>query len=488
MRIVVLTMGTAMILFFVVVLVRAALFTSKQPSVEPAQPIRMDANQASERLAGAIRIPTVSYQDQSRINHQTFLAFHDYLEQSFPRVHETLRREVVGGYSLLYTWKGTKEELKPILLLAHMDVVPVEPVTKTDWTYPPFEGRIADGYVWGRGAMDMKVAVSGILEAVEALLAEGFVPRRTIYLAFGHDEEIEGEAGAVPMAALLKSRNVEPEYILDEGLIITDRIVPSTSVPVALVGIAERGYLSLELSSRCETGHSYAPPPQTCIGIISAAISNLEQHPLGASVDGPIKLMFDYVGPEMSLPNRMVFANLWLFRGLVQKRLASAPATNAAIRTTGAATVIQGGIKENVLPASATAVVNFRIRPGDSVEHVAEHVRQVIADPRVTIIALPFSREPSAVSNVDSASFRLLLSTIRQVFPETVAAPSLVTAATDSRHYPSLTNNIYRFLPLRMGVGDLGRIHGTNERVSIENYAEIIQFYAQLIRNSDVDR
>jgi carboxypeptidase PM20D1 len=467
-----------------VMLVRTALFASKQPPILPAQPIQLDAVQASGRLAGAIRIQTVSFQDETQINHQAFLDIHEYLSQAFPRVHGTLTREIVGKYSLLYTWTGTNKELKPVLLLGHLDVVPVEPVTETDWPYPPFGGHIADGYIWGRGAMDMKVAVTGILEAVELLLAEGYVPHRTVYLAFGHDEELEGEAGAVPMAALLESRGVKPEYILDEGLVITDGILPGASAPVALVGIAERGYLSLELSSRCAPGHSYAPPPQTCIGIISAAIHNLERHPIKASLNGPTALMFDYVGPEMSLPNRLVFANLWLFRGLVEKRLASSPATNAAIRTTGAATIIHGGIKENVLPASATATINFRIRPGDSVANVVDHVRRVIADPRVTITPLPLSREPSPVTAADSSSFQLVASAIRQVFPETVVAPSLVTAATDARHYTGLTNNIYRFLPLRMGLEDLGRIHGTGERVSMENYAEIIQFYAQLIKNS----
>ena len=205
-----------------------------------------------------------------------FLALHEYLKETFPKVHSGLTKETINDYSLLYTWKGSDETLKPILLMAHLDVVPVEPASEADWQHPPFEGQIQDGYIWGRGALDDKAGVMGLLEAVETLLAEGFRPKRTIYLAFGHDEELGGPNGAAKIAELLLSRKVELDYVLDEGLIIANGILP-VSKPVALIGIAEKGFVSLELSVETEGGHSSMPPPNTAIGILSEAVNKLEE-------------------------------------------------------------------------------------------------------------------------------------------------------------------------------------------------------------------
>ncbi len=467
-----------------VVLVRAAGFRSKQVRVTPVASIRVDAALANQHLAQAVTFRTVSYLDPAQFDPKPMRGLQAFLEQAYPQVHATLSREAVGDYSLLYTWKGSDASLAPIVLMAHMDVVPVEPGTEARWSYPPFGGRIADGYIWGRGAMDDKSSLIGVLEGVETLLRQGWQPRRTIYLAFGHDEEVGGTAGGRKIATLLESRGVHPEYVLDEGGFLAQGLVLGIRSPVALVAIAEKGYASVELTAEGQGGHSSAPPPQTTIGILSAAIENLETHPLPARIAEPLREMFEYLGPEMPFAQRAVFANLWLFSGLVERMLARSPASNAMIRTSTAATIFQAGVKDNVLPSRARAVINFRILPGDTIQSVIEHVRTTIRDPRVKISVVGFHTEASPTSDVGTASFQLLERTIREVFPGVVVAPYCVMGGTDARYYTGLTKSVFRFDPLPAGAEDLGRIHGTNERVSAEGFAQAVRFFYQLLRNT----
>jgi carboxypeptidase PM20D1 len=473
-----------LLLLVSLLLVNTLRFSSKQMQVEQVSPLSVDVSSVAQHLSQAIRFRTVSFQDMGQINGEEFIAFHKYLEQTFQKVHATLIREAVSNYSLLYTWKGKNEKLKPILLMAHQDIVPVEPVSEADWQQPPFEGRIYDGFIWGRGTMDDKAGVLGLLEAVEILLDQGFQPERTIYLAFGHDEEVGGQNGAAKIAELLLSRNVGLEYILDEGLIIADGILPVPK-PVAAIGIAEKGSVSLELSVEAQGGHSSMPPSQTAIGILGRAVNRLEEEQMPGEIKGAIEQTFDYIGPEMSFGKRLVFANLWLFKPLVLRQLAASPAMSAALHTTTAATIIEGGVKENVLPTRARAVVNFRISPGNSIESVIAHVKDAIADSRVKINKYGVSAwEPSNISDINSPNFQALERTVRQVFPKVLVAPAQVIGATDSRHYEKLTHNIYRFLPQRYNQDDLKRPHGVNERISIEDYSQCIRFYHQLIRNT----
>ncbi len=467
-----------------VVLIRTARFASKQIPVEPAAPVALDRQALATRLAQALPFQTVSHQDAGILDREAFLGLQRYLAAHFPLVHARLQRETVNDYSLLYTWQGSEPGRKPALLLAHLDVVPVEPGTEHKWSYPPFEGRIADGYIWGRGALDDKCSVLAILEAVETLLHDGFQPRATVLLAFGHDEEVGGEHGATQIVDRLHSRGVEADYVLDEGGAVTQGVVPGVAAPVALVGIAEKGSVSVELVVNAEGGHSSSPPPHTAAGLLSTAVHQVEHHQMPVELRGASLRFFESVGPEMPFVYRMLFANLWLFGGLVERQLVATPATNATVRTTTAATMLEGGVKENVLPTTARAVVNFRILPGDSVQGVIEHVRRAVNDPRVGIRPLDGSREPSPESPVDVPSFALLQRTIRAVFPNAVVAPYLTIGGTDARGYAPLTKNIYRFTPVIADYSDLVRIHGTNERLSLENYERSVQFFVQLIKNS----
>jgi carboxypeptidase PM20D1 len=477
--------GAALLIVVVVLLVRTGLFTSRQLQVEPASPVAIDIDGAVERLAGALRFQTVAGRDAAGRDDDEFTRFHEYLAASFPRVHAALSREAVEEHAALYTWQGTDPALAPALLMAHIDVVPVEAGTTAAWTHPPFAGRVADGYVWGRGAIDSKGAVLALLEAAEHLLGEGHRPARTMYLAFGHDEEVGGAAGAARIAAHLEQRGVRLEYVLDEGGIVMEDGPLLPGAPVALVGIAEKGYVSLELTTEAAGGHSSMPPRQTAIGIVSRALVRLEEHPFPGGVRGPTREMVAYVGPEMPFAWRLPLANLWLFGPLVERQLARSPSANAMLRTTAAPTIFEAGSRDNVLPVRARAVVNFRVFPGDTVEAVIERVRRVVDDPRVRVARLEnFGQDPSPVSPTDALAFERLQRTIRQVFPGAVVAPYVVVGATDSRHYRGLTESVYRFLPLRLREEDLLRIHGIDERVSIEGHADAIRFYRQLIVNS----
>jgi carboxypeptidase PM20D1 len=404
-------------------------------------------------------------------------------------VHESLTREVVGDLSLLYTWEGTEPDLDPVVFMGHMDVVPVIPGTEEDWTYDPFGGVVADGYVWGRGAMDDKVSVVSVLEAVELLLNEGYRPRRTIYLAFGHDEEVGGPRGARAIAELLSSRGAEPyAFVLDEGGTMADGLVPGVDELVALVGIAEKGYVSLELLVEGEGGHSSMPPAETNIGILAEAITRLQEHPFPVRLDGATREMFAGLAPHMPLLGRVVFANMWLFEPVLERVLAGDPTSAAMLRTTTAPTIIEGGVKANVLPITARAVVNHRIIPGETPETVLARATEIIDDPRVQVrISGDDAQPPSPVSDPHGEAFALIARTIRETNAdrEVVVAPWLVVGGTDAKYYSGRSDNVFRFLPARFEQDAMTRFHGTDERMDVEGYLSSIRFFHRLIVNAD---
>lgn len=467
-----------------VLVVNTARQGSRQLEVASVPSPAIDANAAASRLAGALRFQTVSSFETPDQNATEFSKLHSYLEQTFPKAHATLQREVVGGHSLLYTWAGSDSKQPPILLMAHQDVVAISPGTEKSWQVPPFEGVIKDGFVWGRGSWDDKGNLLAIMEAVEALTASGFKPRQTVYLAFGHDEEVSGQRGAKAMAALLQSRGVRLAFVLDEGMIITEGIMKGLDKPVALIGVAEKGYVTLFLKHTAAPGHASMPPRTSAIGTMSTALARIEGAQFPASISGVAQEMFGTIAPEMPLMNRVLLSNLWLFGPLVRRELEKAPSTNAMLRTTTALTIVNAGNKDNVMPGSVEAAVNFRLLPGDTQAGVIDHVRKVVANEAIVITPFAGNAEPSRVSPADSPAYRLLNRTVRETFPGTLVAPGLMVGGTDSRHFEAISDNVYRFSPVRARAEDLPRFHGTNERISIANYAELIAFYQRLLANA----
>ncbi len=467
-----------------IIIFNTVRFAGKQVRVEPAA-IRYDARQAFEHLSSAVRIPTIAY-DEKTPDYSQFITFHRFLEKTFPLVHSKLKRETVNNYSLLYTWKGTSETKKPVLLMGHMDVVPVEPGTEKAWKYPPFSGKIAEGFIWGRGTLDDKACVMGILEAAEELLRKGYRPDRTIYLAFGHDEEGGGAEGGANIAKLLESRGVRLELALDEGGSITDGVMKGISSPVALVGTAEKGFLYLDLSVESSGGHAAMPPRETALGILCGAISRLEKRQFPDRLTEVPRAMFEWIGPEMGFANRVVLSNLWAFGGILKRQLAKNPSTAAMLHTTISPTMIQGSVKKNALPIRASAIINFRIMPGETMAGVTEYVRETISDPRVRLTAVGVNNEPSPITGTASTGFKMVQKTIGQIVPGAVVAPYLVMVRTDSRHYGNIADAVIRFMPSIMKPEDLARIHGTNERIALSTYETYIKFYMQIIQNADL--
>jgi carboxypeptidase PM20D1 len=456
---------------------------SRQIDVTAVVPELLDEAGAAQRLAEAIRFRTISNFLVPDQNADQFAALHAHLAKNFPAAHRALTRETVGRYSLLYTWPGSDPAAAPILLLAHQDVVPIAPGTEGDWQAPPFDGVVRDGFIWGRGAWDNKGNLYSIMEAVERLARDGFKPRRTIHLAFGHDEEVSGRRGAKAIAALLAARNVRLAFVLDEGLLVMERAIPGLDKPAALIGIAEKGYVTLVLEVSATPGHSSMPPRRTAIGMMSAALARLEDQSFPPALRGVARDMFETLAPEMHGLNRILFSNLWLFAPLVERELAKGAGANAMLRTTTALTIVNAGNKENVLPGRAEATVNFRLLPGDTQDSVIKHTRRAVGD-GIVITPDGANNDPSPVSLTRGAAYVTLARTIREVFPGSVVAPGLMVAATDSRHFVGIADTVFRFSPVRATNDDLPRFHGTNERISIANYAEMIRFYGGLMRNA----
>ncbi|WP_223649326.1 M20/M25/M40 family metallo-hydrolase [Hymenobacter psoromatis] len=453
-------------------------------AVPPAPALPLVPDSMTAHLASALRIATVSRTVYAETDSLPFDQLAAYLQRTFPLVHQRLKLQTVNHYARLYEWPGTDSSLKPLLLLAHQDVVPVLPGTAGQWARPPFAGQQAGGYLYGRGALDDKLNLLGQLEAVEALLRTGYQPRRTVLLAFGHDEETQGRRGAAALAALIQKRYPRLEMVLDEGGLVKSDGVAGLAQPVALVGVSEKGYLSLELTATGAGGHSSMPPALTSVGRVAAAVARLEAQPFPARLDGGVSGLLAYLAPTVPFGKRLVFANQWLFGSLIKKSLAATPSGNAALRTTTAPTIMRGGDKDNVLPALATATVNFRLLPGDSVGAVLRRVREIINDPQIQVTTLGEDRAASPVSGTDNAAFAALHRTIKSVFPAALVAPYVVVGATDARAYAALCPQAtYRFMPVLMDQAAIESLHGTNERLRPAAYLTLIRFYAALIRN-----
>jgi len=469
------------VLLLVVVFVRTWRVDSRQVETEPVDlQVLPDAPQ---RLARALRVPTLTSRDPAHLDSSAFQTLYAQFEQAFPRAHATLDTTHVNGLSRLYTWTGRDSSLAPIVLMAHVDVVPIEDAS--EWTHPPFGGRIADEYVWGRGALDDKGSAVGILEAVETLLNRGVTPRRTVHVALGHDEEVGGRRGGRAMATRITSDSSSPALVVDEGGAITRGALPGLQNPLAVVGVAGKGYLSLELTAQQPGGHSSVPPNRTSIEMLNKALTRLRTHPLPSQLTGVSGTMFDYLAPEMAFPMRAVLTNRWLTTPVLRRILNRRPATRAAIRTTTVPTRLDAGVKDNVIPTTARAVVNFRILPSQSIDGVINHVRSTLEGIPIQMERLQ-SNPPPSVSGVDTPAFRMIQRTIGQVTADSVVvAPYLVPGRTDSGYYADATDAVYRFVPYQLTSDDRSRIHGPNERISLDDYRTVVRYYMQLIRNAN---
>ncbi len=460
-------------------------------SIDLPDPPEIDALTAAERLGEAIRLRTITVApgDPRPGQEGPWLELHDWLEATYPAAHGAMIRERVGEtLTLLYTWPGSDQTLDPLLLMAHQDVVPVNIGTEDDWTAPPFSGEIVDGYVFGRGAIDDKGSLVALMEAAEALAQDGFQPRRTVHFLFGHDEEVSG-SGAAAGVQLLKSRGVRPVMALDEGFMIVSPS-PLTGKPMGFIGVAEKGYVTYEITAHAEGGHSSTPPRNSAAVRLGRALVALDENQMPADFSQPpVSDLFRAVAEDLPFTSRMAFANLWLFGGMVEAQMSAIPAANAMIRTTTAPTMLMGSAKENVLAQRAQAVVNFRIHPNDTEAEVLAHIQAVTAD--IPDLSIEVGRTgirgegASPVSPTDNKAYAVLAAVARAAGDGAPAAPGLVLGATDGRYATAITDAVYRFAPAVMSPEELTGFHGTNERTAVENMARMAEGYARIILAMD---
>jgi len=478
----------AFVSVFGVVLARAMMVASRQ-AVPDGVTDQTDPALAATLISEALAFPTVS----GATHHAAFDAFQAWHQARFPAFHTELVRHETLNKSWLFEWPGTDPSLEPVLFIAHQDVVPVESGTEADWRYPPFSGAVAPcgdwpgDCVWGRGAVDVKIAVVGLSQAVSTLVQTGWKPRRTLYFWFSDDEEIGG-ASSSALNRVWDEQGLEFSYIVDEGLVVTDGMVPGVPAPAALIGVAEKGYLMVKIEASGGMGHSSVPPPTTTIGDLSRAIAALEAQPFPAALDGAAEALFDHLAAEMDWPERAIFSNLWLFRPLVLRQLEASRSTNALVRTTMVATRLRAGDADNVLPQVSTAVVNLRLHPRDSIDRALAYMASVVDGVGGEISVTPMEGagnvEPSRVSPVDHPGYRILHEEIRRQYPEAVVAPGLFVAATDSRLLRDRSEAIYRFSPVRMRPDDVQRVHGTNERIRVGDLPWAFGFYKDVVKRS----
>lgn len=447
--------------------------------IEVAAAPRIDAAAAAEHLGAAIRIQTVSNQDPAQNLTGEWDKLHGWLAQTYPQAHAAMVRRQVGQ-SLLYTWPGSDPAAQPIILMAHQDVVPVSPGTEKDWEHPPFAGVVADGIVWGRGAIDDKGSLVSLFEAIEALAAQGFKPKRTIYLVSGHDEEVGG-TGAAGVAKILAAAKVRALFTLDEGGVITTD-TPIVAEPVMMVGVAEKGYATLRVTAPAEGGHSSTPPKDIGSVNLARAVVAIHDNPFPMEIRGPAATMLEVLAARAGGTTRMAVANRWLFTPMIRSSFARTQASAAMLHTTIAPTMLSGSPKENVLPQNATALINYRIAPWDTSAGVLERARASVKGLPVTVAFTERApREPSPVSSSSSPGWNLLVAAARADRPGLVVSPYLVVGGTDSRNMTGVSDDVYRFAAIEVDTDGVKLIHGTNEHISVRNLESQIHFYARLI-------
>lgn len=467
-------------------MVRAATTYKAEPvdNTKKGEEEKVDVERFIKNLSDAIKIPTIANRDESLVDWAPFDEFHSMLERAYPLMHEKLEKQIISTRSLLYHWKSEHPEKEPIALLSHQDVVPVTPGTEDDWKYPAYSGEVAEGFLWGRGAIDMKNHLIAVCEAVETLLEEGYVPERDVYLCFGHNEEVmaEGEiCGADCMMRWFKERGIRLDSVLDEGgAILEAKVDKVIDGHLAGVGIAEKGHVDFEISVNAKGGHSSQPPKHSALGELSRIVCKLENNQFKAELTPQLYSLFTEIGKNTTYPVRCVMSNLPVLKPLVTKLCSEIPPVASMMRTTTAVTMASGSPAPNVLPQKATVNVNFRIMPGQTIEDVERHIRK-IAGPRAEI-RMVSGKNPSKISPTDSRAFNAIREICKEMDPKAIVAPYLVMGGTDARQYEDVCDNIYRYSPFLMDTALLLTCHGTNERIPVSSLKDGVVFFKKYIR------
>lgn len=462
---------------------------------------------AIRRLSEAIQIPTISTVEYGQTNFQPFNEFIEFLQTSYPKVFEKMEFTTINSYGLVFKWKGKNNNQKPVLFLSHYDVVPVNqyennptmqnnkptfnvhtkntPLTsyQSQWTYPPFSGAVDQGRIYGRGTLDMKGMLISLLEASDQLITEEYQPEQDIYFAFGHDEEVSGRQGALKIAEYFKKNNIEFDAVYDEGgyVVGPNSVIKGIDKALALVGVAEKGFLTLQITVKGKGGHSSMPPKKSSLVLAAEIIDKLNSNQMKPILTKPIESFLKSVGKAMDLKSQLVIANQWLLKGLLIKSLEANASSNALIRTTTALTMVHASDAPNVLSTKTEITVNFRILQGNTIENVLNHVRGICQGYNVDYKIIS-SREPSKVSNTKGKAFKKVEEAIHKVYPNALVASYLTIGGTDAYKYEIVSDNVFRFMPIQINQYEQQLIHNDNEFITIENYMRMIEYFKILMK------
>ena len=471
-------------IFIVITLIRAAFFKAEKVKGEVFPDELVHSKRAQENLSKAIRIKTISHEDDRKTDWGEFEKFHSFLHESFPLIHKNLEIEKVSKASLLFYWKGTDETLDPIAFLAHQDVVPVSSGTENDWTHPAFDGYNDGEFIWGRGALDMKNHLICLMESVETLLEEGYQPTRGVYICLGHNEEVVAGSnnGARDIAELLEKKGVRLDSVIDEGgAMLTAKVKGLIDANLTGIGIAEKGYADFIITVNAKGGHSSQPPKHTAIGILSKKVQSIEKHQFKAKIMPFVYNLFTGIGKHTSYIGRLVFCNLWLLKPILLKAMTMIPPAASLVRTTTAVTMSNGSPAANVLPQKASVTINFRIMPGESIADVKRHIEKYMGGENVEIEFIK-GKEPSLISPTDTRAFDTLKRLSVSLDEKNIVAPYLVMGGTDAYNYENVCSNIYRFAPFTIDTKLLLTTHSTNERIPVEQLTSGITFFKRYIK------
>jgi carboxypeptidase PM20D1 len=470
--------------------VHAALYTPKKKDSEPLPKEEINVQRYRKNLSNAIQFKTISNRDSAKVDWAEFEKFHKYLDEAYPLIAKNLEKEIIPPANLLYRWKGTRSDLEPMALLAHQDVVPVSSGTEEDWVYDAFSGHDDGEFIWGRGAVDMKNHLIAVMESVEALLEDGFVPERDVYLLFGDNEEVvaNAENGAHDLMMTLKNRGITLDSVIDEGGAMIPLNVPGVLNNKYLtgIGIAEKGYSDIEIVVNAKGGHSSQPPVHTALGQIADVIKDLEKNQFKAYLNESMKMLFDSIGRECSYPVRLITCNMPLLYPAILEVAKKIPFAACLVRTTTAVTMAQGSPAANVLPQRAAITVNFRSMPGTTKQDIVDHIQKVCKNKDIEINILN-SKEASSFSSTDSRAFKIIGDLAKSLEPGAIVAPYLVMGGTDAYNYEPICKNIYRYAPFKLSTELLLCTHGTNERIPVELLKDAVVFFKNYIRRASAE-
>lgn len=463
--------------FLAVLIIRAAMFRPKKEEPVAAEAVEFDRQKAVDDLRKMIQCKTVSYRDPELIDETEFDKFRALLPELYPNVFKTCEYQRIGKNGLLFRWKGEDPSF-PSVLMSHYDVVPVN---ESEWSKPAFDGIIEDNVLWGRGTLDTKSTLCGVMESCEHMIQQGFVPKHDIYMAFSGEEEVNGQS-ANDIVDYFKDRNIEIGLVIDEGGAVVEGIFPGVDKECALVGIAEKGMSFVEFSYTGNGGHASSPLPHTPIGILSKAVCDVENHPFEMRITEPVRKMFDTLGRHSTFVYKLIFSNLWCFKpvlNLITRKKGGE--LNALVRTSCAFTMMEGSKAHNVIPPHATVSANLRMVKGNDMDYVVERLKKTVNNKDVKIRLID-GQNPSIFSSTDCDGWSKVKNAIRQQWPDAIVSPYLMIACSDSRHYNRISDKVYRFSAAKLSKEERSLIHGNNERIKLSTITEICEFYIRLVK------